>query len=172
MQQLVPGGNVSAMNDLQRGDVVWVKFPEANAATGNALISGWHMAAVVNLEREVALVVPISSLHRKDGAQKQLSNTDLAMTKADHPFLKHDSFLKGHQLRAASYSWMNIQHGRVKVVGRLHQNLDKPFAHMLIKALHLESFVKELVQEAKRAPLHTSHAPSQDEVHKTRNLRR
>jgi len=150
------------MSDLHRGDVVWVKFPEADAAQGNRLLSGWHMAAVVNVERDIALVVPISSLHRQDGAIKQLSDTDLILSKDKHDFLRHDSFLKGHQLRAVSYSWMSIEHGRIKVSGRLHNDLDKPFARMLIKALHLEPFVKELVNEARTSPQHSVRTSEDD----------
>lgn len=133
-------------DQLQRGDVVWITFPSAEPE--NNMIAGPHMAAVVTVQSKIAQVVPITSLVNAAGVQKPLRPTDLLLRAEDHPFLRHDSILKGHQLQATPLLWLDkTSAGQVKVIGRVHPTLEKSFALMLIKALGLHDFVQQLLKE-------------------------
>ena len=106
------------------------------------------MAVVVTVDSKIAQVVPITSLVNAAGVQKPLRPTDLILRAENHPFLRRDSIVKGHQLQATPFLWLDkTPSGQIKVIGRVHSTLEKSFALMLIKALGLHDFVQQLLKE-------------------------
>lgn len=131
------------INNLHKNDVVIVQFPDL---PGVDTITKNHMSMILHMNDKDALVIPISSLF-KNGKQKKLSETDIIITKGKHPFLQHDSFLKGHKIVSVPLSWIKQEREAYKVVGKIHPEVDKKLTKVILSTLKLWGFVHSLASD-------------------------